>query len=50
MKTEPTPESTQVKLPYTTPKMVVLGQVRDLTLGGGSAAPDGKSGRGKGTM
>jgi hypothetical protein len=48
-KTEPTEVAPQ-KQPYARPKMVVLGQVRDLTLGGGSVAPDGKSGRAKGTM
>jgi hypothetical protein len=38
---------TAVRLPYTPPKMVVLGQVRDLTLSNGSSTPDGKGTRGK---
>jgi hypothetical protein len=49
MKTEPTEVAPQ-KQPYARPTMVVLGQVRDLTLGAGSVTPDGKSSRAQGTM
>jgi hypothetical protein len=40
-----TPEGTPtVRRPYVTPKMVVLGQVRDLTLAGGTSVSDSMTG------
>ena len=38
------------RAPYVRPAMVVLGQVRDLTLSGGVSHPDGKASRGNRTM
>ena len=39
-----TDQPQQTRAPYATPKMVVLGNVRDLTLSGGSQVTDAKSG------
>ncbi len=41
------PISDPKRAPYVTPKIVVLGNVRDLTLSGGSVVADTKVSRGK---
>lgn len=38
------------RAPYVPPTMVVLGEVRDLTLSGGTSHPDGKASRGSKMM
>ena len=42
--TDPTTDPPRPKRAYATPKTVVLGNVRDLTLSGGSQLTDNKSG------
>ena len=46
-KVDDSSEKRGTRAPYATPKMVVLGQVRDLTLSGGTSTGDGKGTRGK---
>ncbi|THI90814.1 MAG: lasso RiPP family leader peptide-containing protein [Nitrospira sp. CG24A] len=42
--TEPDPEKTPPKKPYTTPTLVEYGDIAKLTQGGGGSVPDGMSG------